>query len=203
MTMTTRTLTRIFAYCRVSTTEQTTENQLLALHTAGLDIRPDRVVSETISGATPAMQRPEFTRLLDRLEAGDTLAVLKLDRLGRDSIDVQQTIESLTQRGIRVRCLDIPVDDLSSSQGKLMLQLMAAFAEFERGRIRERTVEGQARARAEGKAIGRPVATDTRREVQKRLQQGMSWSEVAADMGISVRTVARHSKQEGITETHK
>lgn len=186
-------MSRTFAYCRVSTTEQTTENQLLALRAAGLDVRADRVVEETISGATAATARPEFIRLLDKLEAGDTLAVLKLDRLGRDSIDVQQTIQLLTQKGIHVRCLDIPVDDLSSPNGKLMLQLMAAFAEFERGRIRERTVEGQARARAEGKVIGRPVATDTREAVQKRLAEGMSWSEVAADMGISVRTVARHA----------
>ncbi|MFC3187980.1 recombinase family protein [Shewanella intestini] len=66
-----------------------------------------------------------------QLERGDILVVLKLDRLGRDNIDVQNTINLLTEKGIKVVCLDLPVADLSSAEGKLMLQMFSAFAEFE------------------------------------------------------------------------
>ncbi|WP_198511692.1 recombinase family protein, partial [Bacillus subtilis] len=76
------------------------------------------------------------------LESGDMLVVLKLDRLGRDNIDVQQTIEMLIHKGVRVVSLDLPIPDLSSSEGKLMLRMFSAFAEFEKDRIRERTQEG-------------------------------------------------------------
>lgn len=66
---------RCFAYCRVSTTEQTTENQVLAIGNAGYHVRQDRVVSETINGSVKAMERPDFARLVDRLEEGDSLSL--------------------------------------------------------------------------------------------------------------------------------
>ncbi|HII3586572.1 TPA: recombinase family protein, partial [Citrobacter freundii] len=93
-----------------------------------------------------------------KLEAGDRLVVLKLDRLGRDNIDVQQTIAMLVEKEIDVVSLDLPVRNLSSAEGKLMLQMFSAFAEFEKSRIIERTKEGLVRARKEGKKLGRPVA---------------------------------------------
>ncbi|RDU77920.1 recombinase family protein [Aeromonas veronii] len=118
--------------------------------------------------------------------------VLKLDRLGRDNIDVQTTITNLTERGIKVVSLDLPVSDLTSPEGKLMLQLMGAFAEFERNRIRERTQEGLQRAKAEGKALGRPVAVDTTEAVQRAKGEGLSQSKVSDKLGISLATVKRH-----------
>jgi DNA invertase Pin-like site-specific DNA recombinase len=81
-----------------------------------------------------------------KLEKGDRLVVLKLDRLGRDNIDVQQTIAMLVDKGIDVVSLDLPVRNLASAEGKLMLQMFSAFAEFEKSRIIERTREGLARA---------------------------------------------------------
>ncbi len=102
-----------------------------------------RVISETVSGSVEAMKRDKFQMLVEhQLESGDMLVVLKLDRLGRDSIDVQNTIIVLGQKGIKVVCLDLPVADLSSAEGKLMLQMFSAFAEFEGNHIRERTKEG-------------------------------------------------------------
>ncbi|WP_218745603.1 recombinase family protein, partial [Vibrio parahaemolyticus] len=121
----------------------------------------NRVVSETISGSVKAMDRPEFKRLVDRLEEGDSLIVLKLDRLGRDAIDIQQTVQMFVDMGVRLICLDLPVSDLSSAEGRLMLQMFGAFAEFERNRIRERTTQGLERAKAEGKKLGRPPAKET------------------------------------------
>ncbi|HHC7311258.1 TPA: recombinase family protein [Vibrio campbellii] len=184
---------RIFAYCRVSTVEQTTGNQILAIRNAGYDVQESRVISETVSGSVRAMERKEFKTLVEhKLEAGDTLVVLKLDRLGRDNIDVQQTIEQLTAKKIKVVSLDLPVSDLSSAEGKLMLQMFSAFAEFERNRIRERTQEGLNRAKAEGKKLGRPAAKDTTANVQRCKAEGLSQSATAKELGIGIATVKRH-----------
>ncbi|MGF1871872.1 recombinase family protein [Photobacterium indicum] len=183
---------RIFAYCRVSTSEQTTENQVLAIRNRGYNVRDSRVMSETVSGSTMAMHRPEFAKLLERMEEGDTLIVLKIDRLGRDAIDVQQTIDTLIKRGLKVVCLDLPVNDLSSTEGRLMLQMFTAFAEFERGRIRERTKDGIERAKVEGKTFGRPVANDTFARVQECKESGLSQSKTAKELRLGIATVKRH-----------
>jgi putative DNA-invertase from lambdoid prophage Rac len=192
---------RTYFYCRVSTTEQTTANQVEAFKQRGYDVPANRVTEETISGSVNAMQRPQFKALVEnKLEKGDTLVVLKLDRLGRDNIDVQQTIQQLTEAGIKVHCLDLPVADLSSPEGKLMLTMFSAMAEFERNRIRERTMEGQARARAEGKTIGRPTKATPQKvtDLQKSVDEGgegLSISQVAERLGVSVSTVKRLSAE--------
>ncbi|MCG6368730.1 recombinase family protein [Vibrio fluvialis] len=186
---------RTFAYCRVSTTEQTTENQIQEIRKRGYDIPDNRVVSETVSGGVQSMKRTEFKMLVEhKLEAGDTLVVLKLDRLGRDNIDVQQTITMLMDKGIKVVSLDLPVSDLASSEGKLMLQLFSAFSEFEKNRIRERTQEGLQRAKKEGKVLGRPVAISTTNSIQKLKKSGLSQSQIVQQLGISLSTVKRHWK---------
>lgn len=186
---------RTFAYCRVSTTEQTTENQIQEIRKRGYDIPDNRVVSETVSGGVQAMKRTEFKMLVEhKLEVGDTLVALKLDRLGRDNIDVQQTISMLIDKGIKVVSLDLPVTDLTSAEGKLMLQLFSAFSEFEKNRIRERTQEGLQRAKNEGKVLGRPVAVETTNAVQKAKQSGLSQSQIVQQLGISLSTVKRHWK---------
>jgi putative DNA-invertase from lambdoid prophage Rac len=107
---------RTFIYCRVSTREQDTQNQVLAIERAGYKV-PEQVISEDISGSVQAMQRPKFRAMVEhKLEAGDQLVVLKLDRLGRDNIDVQQTIDMLLERGVKVVSLDLPARDLTSSK---------------------------------------------------------------------------------------
>lgn len=184
---------RVFGYGRVSTVEQTSENQLLAIRNASYEVQDSRWLSEVVSGSVSAMERPVFSNLvLNKLEEGDTLVVLKLDRLGRDNIDVQNTVSMLCQKGIRLICLDLPVSNLSSPEGKLMLQLMGAFAEFERNRIRERTTEGLSRAKAEGKKLGRPEATGTTEQVQKCKADGLSQSETARALDVGIATVKRH-----------
>lgn len=186
-------MSRVFAYCRVSTTEQTTENQILAIRSRGYEVSDSRIVNETVSGSVQAMKRKAFNALVEhKLEKDDVLVVLKLDRLGRDNIDVQQTINMLSDMGVKVVCLDLPVPDLSSSEGKLMLQMFSAFAEFERNRIRERTQEGLARAKAEGKKLGRPEAKETTCAVQKAKAEGLSQSKVSAKLGLGIATVKRH-----------
>lgn len=186
-------MSRVFAYCRVSTSEQTTDNQILAIRQAGYKVTDNRVISEIVSGGVQAMQRQAFADMVNhKLEAGDQLVVLKLDRLGRDNIDVQQTISMLVEKGIDVVSLDLPVRNLANAEGKLMLQMFSAFAEFEKSRITERTKEGLERARKEGKKLGRPVATDTRKRVQEARSRGLSQSKAAAELGLSLPTIKRN-----------
>ncbi|HCI5649384.1 TPA: recombinase family protein [Klebsiella quasipneumoniae subsp. similipneumoniae] len=186
-------MSRTFAYCRVSTSEQATENQIVAIRQAGYDILDSRVISETVSGGVQAMQRKGFADMVThKLEKGDRLVVLKLDRLGRDNIDVQQTIAMLVDKGIDVVSLDLPVRNLASAEGKLMLQMFSAFAEFEKSRIIERTKEGLARAKTEGKKLGRPAATDTVKRVQEAKAKGLSQSKAALELGLSLPTIKRN-----------
>lgn len=139
------------------------------------------------------MKREAFNNLItNKLEAGDSLVVLKLDRLGRDNIDVQNTVTMLSDKGIKLICLDLPVKDLSSSEGKLMLQMFSAFAEFERNRIRERTQEGIKRAKAEGKKLGRPIASSTTKKVLACKERGMTQTQTTKELSVSLPTVKRH-----------
>ena len=182
---------RTYFYCRVSTTEQTTANQVEAFKAKGYEVKEGLVVEETVSGAVCAMERKGFKAMVEhKLMEGDTLVVLKLDRLGRDNIDVQQTIDLLLKKGIRVHCLDLPTKDLSTSEGKLMLAMFAAFAAFEKDRIRERTIEGQARAKAQGKTIGRPSKVSPEKVAELR-KGGLSISATAKQLSVSEATVKR------------
>lgn len=79
-----------FAYCRVSTLEQTTENQRREIEAAGFDVRAQRYIEEHISGSVAASERHGFIRLLDRMESGDVLIVTKLDRPGRNAMDIRK-----------------------------------------------------------------------------------------------------------------
>lgn len=184
---------RTYFYCRVSTSEQNTLNQVQAFKDKGYEVAPEFVVHDTVSGSVCAMNRSGFKAMVEhKLMRGDTLVVLKLDRLGRDNIDVQQTISCLSEKGINVHCLDLPTKDLSSPEGKLMLRMFTAFAEFERDRIRERTKEGQARAKTEGKKIGRPEKVSISDVVELR-KNGLSISKTATHLSISETTVKRLS----------
>ncbi len=184
---------RVFAYCRVSTAEQTTDNQVQEVRAAGFSIEPRRVITETVSGSQAAQERPEFCRLLDKLEDGDVLVVTKLDRLGRSAVDVRNTVEALAGMGVRVHCLALGGMDLTSAAGKLQMQVLAAVAEFELDLLRERTHAGLARARAEGKVMGRPPALSEQQqqEVQTRLQRGAPVAALAREFGVGRATVQR------------
>src|ERR1700760_4423801 len=98
-------MSRTFAYCRVSTIDQTVENQVREIEAAGFHVQKNRIISETVSGSSDIEQRTGFKDLLNRLEAGDGLIVTKLDRLGRNAINVQQTVARLESMGVRVHCL--------------------------------------------------------------------------------------------------
>lgn len=184
-------LQRVFAYARVSTVEQLTENQREQIARAGYDIAPKRFIEEQISGSVPAAQRPGFQRLLERMDEGDTLVVTKLDRIGRDSIDLQQTVERFQSDGIRLVVLQLGNLDLTSSAGALMVKMLAAVADFERDLIIERTQAGQARARAAGTHMGRPAKTtsDQQQAIREALAAGATVSSMAQNYQVSRATI--------------
>lgn len=175
-----------FGYGRVSTINQNTDNQKLELEKAGYQI--DYWFEDTgISGKTSANQRPQFMALLDKIRDGETLVVSKLDRLGRDAIDVLQTVKQLSKRNIKVIVHQIGSTDLSSPAGKMLLTMLAAVAEMERDLLIERTQSGLERAKSEGKILGRPSKTNPtqRAEIIAKLNSGFSVSQLSRDYGIS------------------
>lgn len=186
-------MARTFAYCRVSTVDQTTDNQVAEICAAGFNVEPKRIVAETVSGSVPAMERKGFAKLLDRLEAGDVLIVTKLDRLGRNAMDVRATVERLAAEGVRVHCLALGGVDLTSPAGKMTMGVIAAVAEFERDLLIERTQSGLARAKAEGKRLGRPmVLTEAQQsEIAAKRTAGVSLRSLAKEYGTSLASVQR------------
>lgn len=178
----------IFGYGRVSTGLQTTENQRLELEQAGYLIEPDYwYTDEGISGKVAASQRPAFKRMLGQIRKSETLVVSKLDRLGRDAIDVLQTVRQLSERQIKVIVLQLGDTDLTAPAGKLLLSMLAAVAEMERDLLVERTQAGLQRAKAEGKTLGRPskITPEQRNEIRARLIAGESVSVLARLYGVS------------------
>ncbi|MBO1811427.1 recombinase family protein [Serratia ureilytica] len=186
-------MSRVFAYCRVSTLEQNTENQRREIEAAGFAVKSQRLIEEHISGSVAASERPGFTRLLDRMENGDVLIVTKLDRLGRNAMDIRKTVEQLATSDIRVHCLALGGVDLTSPAGKMTMQVISAVAEFERDLLLERTQAGIARARASGKRFGRPSALseEQKRVVSERLNSGISTSAIAREFNTTRQTILR------------
>ncbi len=183
----------MFLYARVSTADQTTDNQLLEAKSAGFAILPRHTITETISGSVPASQRPGFAKLLERLDETDTLVVTKLDRLGRNTSDVLATIERLSTMGVHVHCLALKGVDLTSASGKLHITVLAAVSQFERDLLIERTHAGLARAKSEGKKLGRRDALSERQkaEIRAKRTQGASARELAAEYGVSHPTILK------------
>ncbi|EDT6888531.1 recombinase family protein [Salmonella enterica subsp. enterica] len=186
-------MSRVFAYCRVSTLEQTTENQRREIEAAGFAVRPQRIIEEHISGSVAASERPGFIRLLDRMENGDVLIVTKLDHLGRNAMDIRKTVEQLAASDIRVHCLALGGVDLTSPAGKMTMQVISAVAEFERDLLLERTHSGIARAKAAGKRFGRPSSLNEEQQltVLARINAGISISAIAREFNTTRQTILR------------
>ena len=186
-------MSRTFAYCRVSTADQTTDNQAREIQGAGFAVEPHRTICETVSGSVAAMERKGFTALLGKLERNDVLIVTKLDRLGRNAMDVRATVEQLDKIGVRVHCLALGGVDLTSAAGKMTMQVLNAVAEFERDLLIERTNAGISRAKAEGKAFGRPSAlsANQQEEARKMLGAAVSVAQIAKQFSTSRQTIMR------------
>ena len=178
----------LLGYARVSKgDEQTNTLQVRALRAAGCR----RISDEAASGRR--WVRPELHRLLDQLREGDVVVVWKLDRLSRSLKDVLHIMERIAAAGAGFRSLTESVDTTTPA-GRMMMQMVGAFAEFERAMIRERTSAGLAAARAEGRVGGRRKKLDPakRREIAESVISGRkSGAEMARLFGVSQPTVCR------------
>ncbi|TQK07005.1 recombinase family protein [Herbaspirillum sp. SJZ107] len=179
-----------FAYGRVSTKEQTTENQRIEIEASGYTVEY-WYADEGVSGKMSAMQRPQFAKMLGQMRDGEKLVVTKLDRLGRDAQDIGATIKMLAGRKIEVVVLQLGKLDLTSPAGKLMLKMLAAVAEMERDLLVERTHAGLERAKAEGKTLGRKSKTtpEQQEKMKNEYANNASVSSLARDYGVSRATV--------------
>lgn len=190
-------MARTFAYCRVSTADQTTDNQVREIEAAGFKVEPQRVIAETVSGSVAARERKGFARLLEKLEADDVLIVTKLDRLGRNAMDGRATVEALTVMGVRVNYLALGNVDLTSAAGKMTMGVINAVAEFERDLLIERTQAGLSRAKAEGKTLGRRATLTAEQQavVRQRRAEGVSLGVLADEYGVSRAAIQRIGKR--------
>ena len=186
----------IYGYARVSTATQgrdgnSLEDQVAALEKYGCQ----EIIEEAFSGKT--MERPKFQRLLDRLQEGDTLVVCKLDRFARTAIEGVQVVRELFERGVRVHILNMGLVE-NTLTGNLILTVMLAFAEYERGTIVERTQTGKAIARQDPNfRDGRPKKFTPEQIALARglLEQGKTYRQVTTMTGISKSTLIRARNQ--------
>lgn len=181
-------MTATLAYLRVSTDGQSTDAQRHSI--AERYNVQDWFVDEATSGATKAVKREGFAALLSYARKGDTVVVSAIDRLGRDTVDVLETVEALKAKGVIVVSMREGFD-LSSPIGKAMLTMLAAVAELERTNIKARQMAGIQRAKAEGKKLGRAKSIDDAAVANWRKTQKATISETAAHWNISVAAVKR------------
>ncbi|PRS16523.1 resolvase [Bacillus paralicheniformis] len=180
-----------YGYARVSTKSQELKSQIDALKKEGCD----EIFQEKFTGTTK--ERPEFERLLQTLEEGDTIVITKLDRFARSANDATSIIEDLFKRGIRVHVLNMGIVE-DTSTGRLVFNIMSSFAQFERDMIVERTQEGKAIAKQKDDfREGRPKKYG-KKQVEHALQlldEGNSYKEVSETTGISVSTLTRAKRK--------
>lgn len=175
----------LLGYARCSTTDQDPALQLDALTAAGCE----RIWTETASGAA---ERPQLVDLLSHARSGDTLVVWRLDRLGRSLPHLIGLLADLEQRQVQFRSLTEALDT-STAGGRLVFNIFASIADFERQLIQERTQAGLAAARARGRVGGRPtVMTPAKtRTARRMLDAGEPLTAVAAALSVSRTTLYR------------
>ncbi len=175
-------------YIRVSSVDQNTDRQLA-------DIKLKKIFTDKCSGKDTV--RPRLMELLDWVRDGDTIHIHSIDRLARNLKDLQSLVEEITSKGVTLKFhkenLTFSGDD--SAIQKLMLQMMGAFAEFERSLIRERQREGIKAAKDAGKQIGaKPkLAKSDVREIKKRIKKGEGKASLAREYGISRQTLYNYA----------
>ena len=179
-----KTNARTFGYARVSTDDQSTHLQIAALEAAGCIT----VFAENKSG-TKREGREQLEILLKCVRAGDTVLVVRVDRLARSIKDLQDIVHDLKQRGVALRAIEQPVDT-STSAGKAFLDMLGVFAEFETNLRRERQMEGIAKAKKDGIYKGRKATLDAGKVIALR-DQGKGPTAISELLGVSRSSVYR------------
>lgn len=182
---------KTFYYVRVSTHEQTTQNQIQAIsekHKAA-----DAVFDDSgVSGSTPAMDRPAFSEMMNKVQEGDQVIVYSLSRVGRSALDTLNIIELFKQRGVAL-VSHTEGFDVTSKMGKFVVTILAGVAEMERETLIERVNAGIKRAQAEGKHCGRAVSSEGAK-AREMLAAGDSVADVMRATGLSKAMVYRLKK---------
>lgn len=178
----------LIGYCRISTPEQAESlvNQEKQLQEHGCE----KIFTDVASGTKA--HRPGLQAALDYAREGETIVVTRLDRLGRTTLDTLRTVQKLDERGIKIQALDVNLDTATPA-GRLVLNVIASLAQWERDLLVERTKEGLAYARSQGRVGGRPPALseDGKKAVIAAIEQGMSENQVAQTFNVSRSTVSR------------
>lgn len=179
-----------YGYARVSTRHQDLEGQLRQLE----EERCDKIFFEKITGTKS--NRPEFQKLLQEVQTGDTLVVTKLDRFARSTQDALNTIKLLFEKGVRINVLNLGIIE-NTSTGRLIFTIFSAFADFERDLIVERTQEGKEIAKQRpGFKEGRPRKFSKQQlALAMQLLETHSYTEVEKMTGISKSTLTRHKRK--------
>lgn len=174
---------RIYGYARVSSKDQNLARQREAL--AGVD----QLIEERVSGRT-VEDRAQLKILMQFAQEGDTIRVKSIDRLARNTRDLLEIIDQLTEKRVAVEFVDTPQLNVASKEGKAMITIFAAFAELERESLRERQRDGIAAAKAAGKYEKQTALTvEQVRNAETRVRAGVPKAVVARDLGISRQTL--------------
>lgn len=188
---------RLLGYTRVSTISQDAQLQMDALVAVGVE--PRDVFADVTSGSRTAVDRPGMRRLLEYAAPGDTVVVWRVDRLGRSLVDVLNTVDLLREQQINMRSVQDGIDPATST-GRLMLNMLATLAEYERELITERVNAGIAAARQSGTRFGRPPVDPT--VVAEKLAvavdaraKGRTAADAAQLVGWSRATLYRHQAE--------
>ena len=178
----------IYGYARVSSETQSYDGQLETLKAAG----SQKIFAEKYTGKT-AGDRKQLQAMLGKICEGDVVVVTKIDRFARSTLDLLTMLKDLEARGVGFKSLDDPMIDTTSAHGELLLTMLGAIATFERRLIRQRCSEGIARAKAEGRHLGRKPALNVhqRREALRMLGDGETQRAVARLLGVGQATIAR------------
>lgn len=181
----------LIGYARVSSIEQDTTAQVMALKTAGCEL----IFREKASGGR--WDRPELHKLLSQLRKGDILVVWKLDRLSRSLRDLLTIMEKIQEKKAGFRSLTETVDTTTPA-GRMMMQMVGSFAEFERAMLKDRTLAGLDAARKEGRIGGRPpkLKPQQQQEIIQLVAKGKKTAaETARLFGVHPATVSRLLRQ--------
>ena len=175
----------ISGYARVSSVGQSLDVQVEQLKAAGCE----KIFAEKRSGTTTE-GRDQLEEALDWVRDGDVLVVCRLDRLARSIVDLRKIVDRLNAKGVGFRCLQQGALDTTKSDGRLLMNILASFAEFETDIRRERQAEGIAKAKADGKYRGRPATIDAA-AIAALEAEGMGASAIAKHLGIGRASVYR------------
>jgi DNA invertase Pin-like site-specific DNA recombinase len=186
-----------YGYARVSTKDQVLNLQIDALKTAGCH----KIFYEVAKGARA--DRPEWLKLLEEIQKGDTLIVWKLDRMGRSLHHLIKVVNDLIAKGVDIISIQDPLNT-TSAQGRLIFNMFASLAEFEKDLIRERTMAGLKSARARGRMGGRPKGLSEKAKKTActaealYLQNELKTDDIAEQLGISKTTLYKYLRARNV-----